>query len=309
MNVMERDRAKERSLALVRRSDRLANLMQAARDETLGDDVIRLAQVMILCTLPYSRPSERSVSREARLGDGSRLVVTFTAGLQDVSLPFGSDRRLMAWLLDRSIRSNSRFIEWASCWEYQKEMGLPEGGSGNRAISSSFERLSGLAITIRRHGSNLKGQNFFLFKEYVLPSSIHRSHQQLELLAETCPYGVWLDELLFDDIRRNYRAIPFPLWKRSRGPAQVHDMVLWFYVRCYEAQSESLIPWEALASQFSRDSNRRRQVSYAREAIQELKHIWPGCSIEAIANGILVDKASRPLLPDDPSRNRVRLLK
>ena len=57
------------------------------------------------------------------LGDGSTLTVTFSTGIPDVTLPFGSDRKLLAWVFDRAINSESPMIAWESAWEYQKEIG------------------------------------------------------------------------------------------------------------------------------------------------------------------------------------------
>ena len=58
--------------------------------------------------------------------------MTFSTGIPDVPLPFGSDRKLLAWVFDRAINSESPVIGWESTWEYQKELGLKRSGKNNR---------------------------------------------------------------------------------------------------------------------------------------------------------------------------------
>ena len=92
----KRSSTKERQLAKERQAVRLGDIAVARHDGTLGLDYIKLAQAMILCTLPYSEQVERKATRRARLGDGSHLTVTFHALHEGVPLPYGADRKL--WL-------------------------------------------------------------------------------------------------------------------------------------------------------------------------------------------------------------------
>ena len=73
-------RAKERGAALARSVDRVVGLRDDRNTGALGDEVIKMVQALILGTLPYRPIAERQVVRSARLSDGSRLRVTFTAG-------------------------------------------------------------------------------------------------------------------------------------------------------------------------------------------------------------------------------------
>ncbi len=82
----------------VNTSDRVADLAVSGRDQTLGDEYIKLAQAMILCTLPHSATKETKITRRARLGDGTTLAVTFSATADGVGLPHGADRKLLFWL-------------------------------------------------------------------------------------------------------------------------------------------------------------------------------------------------------------------
>ena len=309
-----RDRDAEKKAALAKKALRLGELVDDRNTGKLGEEVIKLAQAMILCTLPYSETTERKITRKTRLGDGSTLSVTFSTGMEDVPLPYGADRKLLAWILDRAISSNSPAIGWESAWEYQKEMGLSRSGKNNRDLRERFLRISGLNINIQRQDTtSVAGRNFSIIEKYYLPKSIRGAKQDanqptLPGLPGHEPYEVQLNQSLFDDIRKHHVAVPRSLWMQTKGNSQVQDMILWLYYRCYAAQTESVIPWSALVDQFPHDSNRRRMREHAREAIRMLRHLWPGCRVEAIDTGIWVDRATQPLLLDDPSKGRVRRL-
>ncbi len=98
-----RNYAKEREAALANSVDRVVGLRDDRDTGILGDEVIKMAQALILCTLPYRPTAERQVVRSARLSDGSTLRVTFTAGINGIDMAFGNDRHLMAWLFDKAI--------------------------------------------------------------------------------------------------------------------------------------------------------------------------------------------------------------
>lgn len=310
---MARDRATEQLRSIDNTAVRLGQLVDDRNTGKLGEDYIKLAQVMLLCTLPYSRTSARQVSREARLPSGFPLRVTFLASKEGVDMPFGADRRLLAWLLDRAMRSESPFIPWNSAWEYQREIGLPHGGSGNKNLQRSFERLSGLGVRIDRRGSNVdKNDSFFFFRKSWLPRSIDAkgAPKVLEIDDPLPGNGILIDPVFHSDMRRKgyHAVVPRSLWLQVKGNSQVQDMMLFLYWRCYAAESESVVPWAFLAQQFGPSSNPRRQISYAKEALKFLCHLWRECPAEAIETGILVRPVKNGLLPDDPTMKRVRLL-
>lgn len=310
-----RNRAAERASALGKQALRLGQLVDDRNTGKLGEEVIKIAQAILLCTLPYSASDETIITRKARLGDGSTLSVTFSAGIPGVKLPFGADRKLLAWILDRAITSGSPSIGWESAWEYQQEMGLSRSGKNNRDLRERFLRISGLNVNIQRKDStSVAGKNYSIIERYYLPASIRGKHSdndaqgQLSIVEPRIPYEVSINPTLFDDIRKHHVVVPRSLWSQTKGNSQVQDLLLWLYCRCYAAQSESVIPWASLADQFPQDSNRRRMREHARQAIKMLRHLWPGCRVEAIEAGIWVDRATQPLLLDDPSKGRIRRL-
>lgn len=310
-----RNRAAELESARNRQALRLGALVDARNTGETAKEFIIIAHALILCTLPYSPTEERSITRKARLGDGTTLTVTFSKGIDAVPLPFGSDRKLLLWLLDRAYRQKSPDISWESAREYQREMGLSHGGKGNRNLQASFRRLAGLNINIERVGAgSVWGANRPIIETYHLPHSIHGFDDAAQICLDGIPahkdYGVRVNQRLFEEMAAYHCAIPRLLWNHARlldGPkgsrgtagARAHDLLMFLFIRAYAAESESVIPWKALADQVSTDSNPWRLKSQASEAVRFLKHFWPGCVIEAIPAGILLDrKVSYPHIAD-----------
>ena len=309
---VRRDRTKELMLAQARQAIRLGDVAVAQREGTLGDEYIKLAQAMILCTLPYSATTETKITRQARLGDGTTLYVTFSAALPNVPMPFGADRKLLAWIFDRALRSDSPFIPWESAVEYQREVGMGTGGKNYRALKARFSRVAGLVINIQREAGEGKRDLIYpVIEQSYLPTSITgttRDAEQPSLPEFADRFGFAMNQSLFNDIRRHHIVLPRQLWRDIKGPTVVQDMMLWLTFRCYSAASETVIPWSALNDQFPPDKNPDRPRANARKAIKLLREVWPGVRVEALDHGILVNQATEPLLEDDPSRRRTRRL-
>lgn len=274
-----RDSGKERRLAKERQAMKLGDIAVARHDGTLGEEYIKLAQAMILCTLPHSQTAETRITRRARLGDGSVLSVTFSAARENTSLPFGADRKLLAWIFDKAIRADSPWISWTSATEYQREMGLPIGGSGNRDLRKRFDRVSGLVINIQRQTERTTREIIYPIMAGIhLPSSVTgmpADEDQTSFPELADRFGFKLNPDLFEDIRKYHIVLPRKLWQEITGPTQVQDIVYWLIFRCYSAASESIIPWTALSEQFPQDKNPRRTRAHARQAIAILGTLWP----------------------------------
>lgn len=307
-----RDRRAENQAAKANLARRVGDIAAARKDGTLGDDYIKLAQAMIMCTLPYSQTEERQITRRARLGDGTYLSVTFNANLPGVQLPFGADRKLLAWIFDRAIRSDSPFIPWSSASEYQREMGISMSGRSNQQLAARFERIAGLGIAIQRQADGKRGiVGYTIIAQANLPSSIAGrviDANQTNLPGMEDQFGIRLNADLHADIKRHNVVLPRMLWRQIEGPTQVQDIAFWLVVRCYSAASDTVIPWSALQEQFSTDSNPRRLKSHARQAIAILHSLWPEAEISEVETGIAVKRVHHVLLPDDPTKGRVRRL-
>jgi hypothetical protein len=305
-----RDYSAEREAALLNTSDRVADLAVSGRDQTLGDEYIKLAQAMILCTLPHSATKETKITRRARLGDGTTLAVTFSATADGIGLPHGADRKLLFWLLDRAIRNDSPFVPWSSAAEFGREMGLEKGGRTNKQIKERFSRIAGLVISISRKGTEATALDTFpVIARAYLPNSIAGDTKQASLPEMGDRFGVLLHAPLFQDIKKHNIVMPRRLWLDLKGPTPVQDLVFWLYYRCYAASSESIIPWDALSDQFPQtDSNPYRIRQHLRKAIKVLKILWPAAQVKEDPRGLWVAKASAGMLDDDVTKNRIRKL-
>ena len=307
-----RDRRAESQAAKANLARRVGDIAAARKDGTLGDDYIKLAQAMIMCTLPYSQTEERQITRRARLGDGTYLSVTFNANLPGVQLPFGADRKLLAWIFDRAIRSDSPFIAWSSASEYQREMGISMSGRSNQQLAARFERIAGLGIAIQRQAEGKRGiVGYTIIAQANLPSSIAGriiDANQTNLPGMEDQFGIRINADLHADLKRHHVVLPRMLWRQIEGPTQVQDIAFWLVVRCYSAASDTVIPWTALQEQFSTDSNPRRLKSHARQAIAILHSLWPEAYISEVETGIAVKRVNQVLLPDDTAKGRTRRL-
>ncbi len=161
---VETKRAKENAAL------RLGELAAARHDQSLGEDYIKLAQFIILCTSPYSEQDKRQITRRGRMGDGSYLEVTFTALRSGVPLPFGADRKLLAWLFYRAIRAKSGFIH-GSLPRNTSEMRLSMSGRSNRQLSERCQRIAGLGVNFVREGDDKERvRNYLIFEDSFPPS-------------------------------------------------------------------------------------------------------------------------------------------
>lgn len=314
----KRDYAKERQAAVTNSIERVVSLRDDRDSGVLGDEVIKMAQALILCTLPYRPTEERQVVRSARLSDGSTLRVTFTAGINGIDMAFGNDRHLMAWLFDKAINSDSAFVTIRSASDYLRETGKARNGDRVKELAARLSRLTGLVIGIERQ-SNGATQTVML---PMIASSNLPNNLTVQLKAENSgqksipgmenPFGIQLEERFFQDIKKHHVAIPRKLWMQlqgQKGGPQLQDLLTFFVYRCYCAQSETVIPWAGLREQFPRDdSNPRRFKGSVKKAIAQLRILWPEIRIDVVKEGVWVDRAVAPLLPDDLSKKRVRRL-
>ena len=316
----ERNYRAERLDASSSTIDAMVELQNERSLGTLGNEVIKLAQALVLCSLPPRATDQTRLSRTARLSDGSKLTVTFSATIEGVDLPYGADADLLEWLIDKAIKQDSPFVQVKSANEYLADTGRTRTGPAVRDLAKRFRRLTGLVISIDR--PNEKGYETFilpLISQSRLPKSLEPKVSEKEKGKKSISkngkeaeiYGVMLESRLFLDARAHHISYPKIMWLKLQGAVgyRVRSIMTFLNYRCWCAQSESVIPWEAFQEQFSgNDSNPRRIKSLVKEAVGHLKVIWPEASIGLVPQGVLVGRSSVQLLPSDPKKNRVRRL-
>ena len=286
-NRKEEDLAAKGRLAL-----RASELRIARNAEDL--EVTQIAQSLILCGLPYVPTKDTRLVRHARLGNGSEVRVTFSSGLGS-EMPYGSDRTLLYFLLDKAVKSGSRFVSWSTATEFLSQMGMQTASGKNYAdLRKRFSRLRGLTIGVERTNEDSDTSVLMpVIRRSALPTSMairaSRRGQEPLPLSETISYGVEIDEGFFQDLLRFHVPVPTELLAQTRKQSQMQDICLFLHWRCYAARSEATIPWDALRAQFWHEDKTARRIKVrVAEAIKFLRLLWPELQAEAQANGLWV---------------------
>lgn len=111
---------------LSRRAGRFAGIREQRNDGSLSQELFQVSQALILCGLPYQPTTERHFTRNARLADRSTVAVTFSTALE-AAMPYGSDRTFLHFLMDRAVKTGSRFVSWETATEFLSTMNLATG--------------------------------------------------------------------------------------------------------------------------------------------------------------------------------------
>ena len=308
----KRDNKAERASATGNRALRAAEVRIALDAD--NTDVMQLAQALILCGLPYRMTTERQISRKARLGDGSTVTVTFTALSADANMPFGSDRTLLHYLLDKAVKSGNRYVSWDTAKEFMEQMGMKgTGGKAYADLRDRFDRLRGLGIFVSRKGAGRnETSNMSAISRSRLPSSLDLNAENVGQsalpLSESVRYGVEIGTELYNDLIKHHVPVPTELLIQTRGNAQLQDICIFLFWRCFAANSPSVIPWASVREQLgSADSNPRRiKVRFA-EAIKFFRTFWPEMQAESRPEGVWVapPRDGKYLLPQGKGTRRL----
>ncbi|MCL2659776.1 MAG: hypothetical protein FWD64_04570 [Acidobacteriaceae bacterium] len=70
---------------------------------------ILIARALADCPLPYRPTQKRQTTKRTRFGD-TWVTVTYTCNRPDADMPYGTDTRLMHWLIDRAVQEGRRAI-------------------------------------------------------------------------------------------------------------------------------------------------------------------------------------------------------
>ncbi len=313
---IDRDYTKESKLAIARRVAKIVEIRTTRDDGSLGAEMFKLAQILLLCGLPYSSTDHTKLSRRSRLSDGSWLHVTFTAQRDGVKMPFGADRRFLTYLFHKALQSNSRRVEWASASSYLQEMGLTTCGKNMNDLRKRFARIAGLSIVIERRGSRdtdggvsvpvISRWNMPWMREMAKSFEFEEETTAIEPTSGERNHFFIIGEELWADIQKHNVVLPKSLWLATKGSWRQQDALLWLFYRCYCARSESMIPWDSVRQQFPQDVGNKWRVKQVFEAaIKEMKIIWPEAQARISRDGVIVDQATQTFLPEDPQMKRV----
>jgi hypothetical protein len=278
----------------------LATKMVMLREARLepSPEVIVTAQFLIFMGLPTRPTKERVIRKSTRMGDGSQIVVTFTAMNNGVDLPFGSDVNMLHWMINRAIQLGSPFVSWETAQEYLTWMNLSKGGRTLKELRARFERIAGLAITVQRTDS-VDVETFVMpiVRASRLPKSV-KPKKGLVTISEAVnrerqrrahPRGLMFDESFYKDfIVHNVPMLKALLLLVSERP-QLQQYIGFLGWRSWAASSATLIPWGNLREQiWHGDSNERRIKQRFKETIQALRIAWPELQAEVRPKGLWI---------------------
>lgn len=290
--LKKRDRQNEDSQSKERFVEELVRLREKRDAGTLGMQMTQIAQAMVLCGLPYSPTKETKIVRRARLGDGSTVSVTFSAGLDGVAMPYGSDRTLLHWMIDKAIKTQSPLVTWDTATEFLRDVGMADSGKNRKDLKERYRRLTGLTIGVVRKGNSESTVLVPFIEESHLPTSVDMKADKRgqNLLRMDSPvFGFKLGDRIFKEILQYHVPVPFELLQATKKKSQLQDLLIFLYWRSFAAQTESLILWESLREQlWQEDSVASRIRTRFREAITVFKTIWPELNAEAEKKGLRI---------------------
>jgi hypothetical protein len=312
-----RDYKAERERLAQKTSVRMVFLRER-REERWPAGFALIAQSIILAALPLRRTDALKVTREARLGDGTLLTVTFGAMGKGVPLPFGADVTLLYFLLDRAISAESPIIEWRHAAEYLRFLGVDtDAGKNFSDLRNRWRRILGLAVQVERRAREGydEGLGMFLIEQYRLPSSITLRDQRKQLSIPGIEYGLKLHEIFWRDAMQHHVPVPKDLIRETRDDLFLQRLAIFLGWRCYAAAKApaqggpggSVIPWEDVRELTgSMDTNPRRIKSDVGRALKCISILWPELQAEASPHGLWI---ARPhgnihLLPDGEAFRR-----
>ena len=288
----KRDRQAEDNQSKDRFIQDLVRLREKRDAGALGIQMTQIAQAMVLCGLPYSPTKETKIVRRARLGDGSTVSVTFSAGLDGIGMPYGSDRTLLHWMIDKAIKTKSPIVSWDTATEFLKDVGMADSGKNRKDLKQRYLRLTGLTIGVVRKGSSESTVLVPFIEESYLPTSVDlkaAKRGQALLHLDSPTFGFRLGERIFKEILQYHVPVPFELLQATKKKSQLQDHLIFLYWRSFSAQSETLIPWESLREQlWQEDSVASRIRTRFKEAITVFKTIWPELNAEAGKTGLRI---------------------
>lgn len=275
--------------------DKMVKLREARLSP--NTEIIRTAQILVLLGLPTRPVKDRQITKYSRLGDGSRITVTFTAVNEGVIIPYGADTNLLHWMINRSINTQSPFVSWNAALEYLKFANMSRSGRNMYLLRERVKRIAGLAVSIQR-------KNIVSSETYILPivrasrlpnSLMVDSYTSQNVLPfdenkkEKIDFGFQFDEYFFHDFIDNNVPMLKALIQLVGEFPQMQLFIGFLCWRSWAATSPSVIPWENLRNQlWHSDSNIWRIQKRFRDTIRALRVAWPEIQAEVLPHGLWI---------------------
>jgi len=209
------------------------------------------ARVLILTTLPHSRPKTSRFQRT-----NGKFTMTMVAMDKDCGLPYGSIPRLvLAWLSTAAVRTQSPRIDLGrSLSEFMRALDMaPTGGQRGdiTRLRNQMTRLFSAAITCR-YADDDAGygglRNFPIADKVDLWWDPRRPDDRTLWESSVTLGGKFYQELVEHPVPLDMRALK----SLRRSPLSL-DIYMWLTYRVYTLRQPVVIPWATLEAQFGAD--------------------------------------------------------
>ncbi len=239
------------------------------------------AKGLLLCTLPLKRTDETRLQRRARIGGRDEILVTFTAIDPAISLPFGADRALLAWIQTRAFRDG--YILFDNLNDFLTSFRINDSGTNYARFKERLLRLTNLVVQVRVTGSALDVTNAPPIERAVFPDTPmpRRSlsvgePESGQRIVRPERYGLQLSRSFHRYLCQSPIPLPLPLLRQfHRRPLawDLASLVLW---RCYAASRPSVIPWPSLVEHLgSHDRDRKQFKKRLSQILGRIKLAYP----------------------------------
>lgn len=230
------------------------DLDDASRRGTLG----YMARAMVQATIPHKNVA------------GTEFVRTngaFSMSIQapaSTGIPYGTiPRLLMAWVTTEAVRTREPVLELGpSLSHFMRQLDLvPTGGRWGSVprLKKQMERLFSSTISLNYAGQRAHaGMGLRVAKEYLLWWDPARP-EQATLWMST----VTLSRDFFDEITDRPVPINMGALKCLKRSPFALDIYTWLTYRMSYLRQPTVIPWEALQTQFGADYHLTRQFKAA----------------------------------------------
>ncbi len=321
-------RQHQENRAILNLAKQLTNL-RAKRESEWDKNLLFLSRYLILTNRPYEKTDARQISHTIRLPNGSHLTIGYTAAIPDVSLPYGADRYVLIWVLDRLARQiqkgkttdlHNRIVPWRYAIDYLKDMEMNDSGKNLQDLRHRWERCCGLGVTLIYDTPDAKRISILTIIENAnLPASVDaasdaKGQRKLpwdedEMLAKM-DFGVVFSEKTARFLMENPVPVPreFLVTLRKTKSCQRADLMLFLAHRIFCLKQPTLIPWDDVRAQlWQSDKTLRRIKVRMREAINAMQIIWPEIRAEVRYNGLRIvpPKGGQQFLKSGTSRRRL----
>ena len=249
-------------------------------------EILLAARATVLCGLPFRPVENRAWIKEARLGEGEKLVVTFTA-MGNHTLPYGADRALFAWIQTRAYQGDG-VVTFDSLNEYLRTFGLSDCGSNYALLRSRLERLKNVAVQISHTtATTVRTLNTAPISMAVTPQDPEEPGDLFEeipgqqSLLIRKPWGFRLNASFWDYLRANPVPLPLPLMKVFHNQPKAWDLAAFATYRCFVASGPSVVPWQGLRQMLgSSDGNDHQLRRTLAQALEQVKTVLPDLPVD-----------------------------